>query len=49
MASDIKCVVEECVYNAHAKCEAPAIEVSSCGDKVVTSADKTECSTFSRG
>ena len=44
----IKCLVEECVYNDHEACNASVINVTSIGDKVVESYDKTSCKTFRR-
>jgi hypothetical protein len=47
--AQIKCVVEECMYNDSMKCRANGIEVRSSGDKSVMSADGTACSTFKEG
>ncbi|HHY60479.1 MAG TPA: DUF1540 domain-containing protein [Clostridia bacterium] len=42
----IKCLVEECYYNANQYCLADAIEVRSSGNNVVNSSDGTACETF---
>ncbi|MGI6551785.1 MAG: DUF1540 domain-containing protein [Clostridia bacterium] len=42
----IKCQVEECIFNARKICQADAIEVRSKGDNIVKSSDGTACETF---
>lgn len=46
MAQGIKCLVEECVFNAHDACQANAIEVISDGDKRVMTSEGSACKTF---
>lgn len=40
------CKCEECHYNKDFMCEASSIDVMSVGNKKVTNADGTFCSTF---
>lgn len=47
MANNIKCKVEECVYNKHGLCSAENIEVmSSSQNMCVSSSEGTCCQTF---
>lgn len=46
MPKEIKCVVEECVYNQNKMCNADSIEVRSSGDMSVSTSDGTACETF---
>ncbi|MBP2651335.1 MAG: hypothetical protein H6Q74_2160 [Firmicutes bacterium] len=41
-----KCMCEECHHNKSFACTAENIEVRSCGDLQVKSADGTACNTF---
>ena len=44
---NIKCKVEECVYNSQGLCNADSIQVMSSGESmVVGTTDGTRCSTF---
>jgi hypothetical protein len=45
--SDIKCTVEECIYNDREHCKAKAIEVRSSQTLNVSCPDETACETFS--
>lgn len=42
----VRCMVEECKYNASLYCAAEKIQVRSSGTKRVDDPDKTACSTF---
>lgn len=44
--SEIKCGVEECVFQENMICHADGIEVRSSGDKIVKTSDGTACETF---
>ena len=46
LMGQIKCQVEECIFNARKICQADAIEVRSKGDNIVKSSDGTACETF---
>ncbi|MDO4732890.1 MAG: DUF1540 domain-containing protein [Bacillota bacterium] len=46
MAQQIKCSVDQCVFNAMERCEASSIEVSACGCQDVKHASETACKTF---
>lgn len=46
MPKEVKCVVEECVYNQNKLCQADEIEVRSSGDMAVSTSDGTACETF---
>ncbi len=42
----VRCMIEECQFNAGLYCAANKIQVRSSGTKRVDSADKTACDTF---
>ena len=44
--SNIKCRVEECIYNDHENCEADEIMVRSSHSNHPESPDQTACETF---
>lgn len=46
MTKEIKCSVDQCIYNAQNRCEAMSIEVRPCGCQEVKHSDETECKTF---
>jgi hypothetical protein len=46
MPKGVKCMVEECVFNAQHDCEASSIEVRSNGNDIAGTPKGTLCATF---